>query len=133
MKYAYAIVIVLCLLSSTSWSKNPMIRNCNIAGGEFTVVQTANDQLGLCKFDQAYVGSLDVMFLNDQTSFSLSFMEYTQQQSDCSGSVVKATILATTIQVELCQYSDNSLIDTSTLKKGVSHSDNAALNKYLGL
>ncbi|MES2803532.1 MAG: hypothetical protein V4654_13645 [Bdellovibrionota bacterium] len=31
MKFAYATVIVLCLLASTSWSaSNPLIRNCNV-------------------------------------------------------------------------------------------------------
>lgn len=136
MKYAYIMVIIISLLSSTSWSKtsNPMIRNCNnIAGGEFVVMDTGYDQWGLCKFENSYVGALDVMFFNDQTAEPISFFEYAEQHTDCHGKVITATVLGTTEKFQLCQYSDSSMIDMATLSKGIFHSDNSALNKYLGL
>ncbi len=134
MKFAYATVIVLCLLASTSWSaSNPLIRNCNLAGGEFTVVELQDDQWGLCKFDNSYVGALDVMFFNTQTAEPIAFLEYAEEHTDCHGTLTTATVLNTTIQIELCRYNDDSFIDTATLNKGVQSTDNAAFNKYLGL
>lgn len=134
MKFAYATVIVLCLLASTSWSaSNPLIRNCNLAGGEFTVVELHDDQWGLCKFDNSYVGALDVMFFNTQTAEPIAFLEYAEEHTDCHGTLTTATVLNTTIQIELCRYNDDSFIDTTTLNKGVQSTDNAVFNKYLGL
>jgi hypothetical protein len=139
MKYAsYALVIVICLLSSTSWSKNPMIRNCNIAGGEFVVVEVTDklngyDQWALCKFDQAFVGALDVMFFNDKTAKPISFSQYTSNVQSCNGHVLYARVLVSHEHVVLCQYEDSSVIEMNTLEGGTTASGNQVLNKYLGL
>lgn len=134
MKFAYATMIVLCLLTSTSWStSNPLIRNCNIAGGEFTVVELADDQWALCKFANSYVGAIDVMNFNTQAADPVAFVEYAEEHTDCHGTLTTAKVLNTTTKIELCRYNDNSFIDTATLSKGVQSSDNAAFNKYLGL
>ncbi len=134
MKFAYATMIVLCLLASTSWSaSNPLIRNCNIAGGEFTVVELADDQWALCKFANSYVGALDVMNFNTQAADPVAFLEYAEEHTECHGTLTTATVLNTTTKIELCRYNDDSFIDTTTLTKGVQSSDNSAFNKYLGL
>ena len=134
MKFAYAIMIVLCLLTSTSWStSNPLIRNCNLAGGEFTVVELTDDQWALCKIGNAYVGAIDVMGFSTQTAEPIAFLEYAEEHTDCHGNLETATVLNTTSKIELCRYADNSLIDTTTLNKGVQSSDNEVFNKYLGL
>ncbi len=134
MKFAYATVIVLCLLASTSWSaSNPLIRNCNLAGGEFTVVELQDDQWALCKFANTYVGALDVMFFNTQTAEPIAFLEYAEEHTDCHGTLTTATVLNSTTEIELCRYNDDSFIDTATLNKGVQNTDNAVFNKYLGL
>lgn len=138
MKFAYATMIVLCLLASTSWSaSNPLIRNCNIAGGEFTVVEltdkNSTEQWALCKFANSYVGALDVMYFNTQTAEPVAFLEYAEEHTECHGTLATATVLNTTTKIELCRYNDNSFIDTATLSKGIQNSDNAAFNKYLGL
>ena len=134
MKFAYATMIVLCLLASTSWSaSNPLIRNCNIAGGEFTVVELADDQWALCKFGNSYVGAIDVMNFNTLTADPVAFFEYAEEHTECHGTLTTATVLQSTTKIELCRYADNSFIDTATLSKGVQSSDNAALNNYLGL
>lgn len=140
MKYAYATMIVLCLLASTSWSaSNPMIRNCNLAGGEFTVVEIhqtnskIRDQWALCKFDNAYVGALDVMLYNSKEAVPTSFSEYSTVASECSGHVEIALVLGTEKKILVCQYEDSSFIDLNTLFLGVSAAENFQLNKYLGL
>lgn len=134
MKFAYATVIVLCLLASTSWSaSNPLIRNCNISGGEFTVVELQDDQWALCKFGNTYVGALDVMYFNTVTTDPVAFFEYAEEHTECHGTLSTATVLNTTTKIELCRYNDDSFIDTATLTKGAHHSDNAVFNKYLGL
>lgn len=144
MKYAYATMIVLCLLASTSWSaSNPMIRNCNLAGGEFTVVEIHlqnskitgknTDQWALCKFDNAYVGAFDVMQFNTKEGYPTSFSEYSSEVTQCSGHVEVAQIIGTDKKFLVCQYEDASIIDLVTLFLGVNAAENFQLNKYLGL
>lgn len=144
MKYAYATMIVLCLLASTSWSaSNPLIRNCNLAGGEFTVVDIHlqnskitgenTDQWALCKFDNAYVGAFDVMQFNTKEGYPTSFSEYSAQASTCSGHVEVAQIIGTDKTILVCQFNDSSFIDLITLSLGVNAPENFQLNKYLGL
>ncbi|AZZ36310.1 hypothetical protein CIK05_05740 [Bdellovibrio sp. qaytius] len=134
MKFATATMIVLCLLASTSWSaSNPLIRNCNLAGGEFTVITLPDDQWALCKIGHAYVGAIDVMGFNTQTAEPTAFLEYAEEHTECHGALTTATILNTTTKIELCRYADNSFIDTQTLNSGVQSSDNEVFNKYLGL
>lgn len=136
MKYAYATMIVLCLLASTSWSaSNPMIRNCNLAGGEFTVVEikSQNDQWALCKFDNAYVGAFDVMQFNTKEGYPTSFSEYTSEAATCTGHVEVAQIIGTDKKILVCQYEDSSFIDLLTLSLGTNAPENFQLNKFLGL
>lgn len=140
MKYAYITMIVLCLLTSTSWSlSNPMIRNCRLAGGEFTVVEIQKsstnkyDQWALCKFDQAYVGALDVMLFNSKESNPTSFTEYSKEATRCTGFIEVVNILNSDEQFLICKYSDSSIIDFKTLKLGRYNSANQKLNSYLGL
>lgn len=134
MKFAYAAMIVICLLTSTSWStSNPLIRNCNLAGGEFTVVELSDDQWALCKIGTSYVGAIDVMSFNTQTAEPIAFLEYAEEHTECHGNLTTATLLNTTTTIQLCRYNDDSFIDTTTLTKGVQSSDNSVFNKYLGL
>ncbi|MCM2353194.1 MAG: hypothetical protein NDI63_06205 [Pseudobdellovibrio sp.] len=136
MKYAYATMIVLCLLASTSWSaSNPLIRNCNLAGGEFTVVeiQKNSDQWALCKFDNAYVGAFDVMQFNTKEGNPISFNEYSTEATQCSGHVEVAQVIGTDKKFLVCQYADSSFIDLITLSLGVNAPENFQLNKFLGL
>ena len=134
MKYAYATMIVLCLLASTSWSaSNPLIRNCNLAGGEFTVVALRDDQWGLCKFDNAFVGAFDVMQFNTKEGYPTSFSEYSAEVTECSGRVEVAQVIGTDKKFLVCQYQDSSIIDLNTLSLGVNAAENFQLNKYLGL
>lgn len=140
MKYAYATMIVLCLLASTSWSaSNPLIRNCNLAGGEFTVVEIhlqnskIRDQWALCKFDNAYVGAFDVMQFNTKEGNPVSFNEYSSEVTQCSGHVEVAQVIGTDKKFLVCQYEDSSFIDLITLSLGVNAPENFQLNRFLGL
>lgn len=140
MKYAYATMIVLCLLASTSWSaSNPLIRNCNLAGGEFTVVEIhlknskIRDQWALCKFDNAYVGAFDVMQFNTKEGYPMSFNDYQNGNTQCAGHVETAQIIGTDKTVLVCQYDDSSFIDLFTLALGNKAPENFQLNKFLGL
>ena len=144
MKYAYATMIVLCLLASTSWSaSNPLIRNCNLAGGEFTVVEIHlqnskitgknSAQWALCKFDNSYVGAFDVMQFNTKEGNPVSFDEYSSEATQCSGHVEVANVLGTDKKFLVCQYEDSSFIDLITLSLGVNAPENFQLNKFLGL
>ena len=129
----YAAVIVLCLLSTTSWSMtNPQINSCQHAGGEFVAVELADgsDQVGLCKFGNAYVGALDVLYYKNKESNPTSFQEYKNGNTSCSGDVIDAQILQGD-SLQLCRYGDSSVIEMNTLQSGSG--SNPGLDRFLGL
>lgn len=110
-----------------------MIKNCKLSGGEFKVIETENDQWALCKFKNSYVGALDVMHFNNLTADPISFMEFTQQNTQCRGQMIKAQFVGSQKTLLICQYPDKSIIDSETLFNGLNHPDSDKLRKYLGL
>lgn len=138
MKYAYATMIVLCLLASTSWSaSNPMIRNCHQVGGEFSVVVIDEgkfvDEVALCKIGSTYAGAFDVMLFNNVEAQPLAFTEYSSGITMCKGEIKVVNFVGSTETVKICQYADLSIIDISTLESGSSDEQNFLFNNYLGL
>lgn len=133
MKYAYFIVIVISLLTSTSWSftTNPQIRSCRLAGGEFVEVKTAQDQIGLCKFGSAYIGALDILQYTDTKEYSLAALYFGIDLRLCDGAVIDAENLEKTQSFKLCTYNGESYIEMNTLNKGVHHPDNKQLKDFL--
>ncbi len=115
---------------------NPQIRICHQKNGEFLSVDLGNDQVGLCKIGNSYVGALDLVYLaQNQTSESL--ISYAQREKNCQGNEVQVVIsddanLKTNFKT-LCQLSDGSLIDIDTLNSGRDSVENSALNMALGL
>jgi hypothetical protein len=92
-----------------------------------------NDQIGLCKIGNSFVGALDLVnFAQNQTSDSL--VNYAQREKNCKGNEVKVLISAEDVSFKtLCQLSDGSLIDLETLNSGRDSVRNSALNMALGL
>jgi len=113
---------------------NPQIRFCHQSAGVFIVADTENDQVGLCRFSSAVIGALDL--LNYQTTKTpvQSLHSYVDGIQSCEpyGENITITIVqGHTLQV--CRFSDGSMIDMLTLLAGREASQNAALNKALKL
>lgn len=139
MAKIYSLLVLLVVFSFHAFAqKNPLIRNCNIAGGEFLVadinINHQADQIGLCKFGNTLVGALDVMtFLDSQKSdFPISFNEYQNSQTMCFGQVVTIQFVNSDIRSNVCLYNDKSIIDIATLITGKTSPQNTIFNHFLG-
>lgn len=132
-------VLISLFASFVAHAQNPQIRNCNSAGGQFLVADVhmgaQSDQIGLCLFNTALVGALDVMsFLDSQKAHrSASFTEYQNKIAICSGSITTLHIINSNLKIQACVYADKSIIDLETLAAGQTSPENAQLNAFLGL
>lgn len=132
-KYFFALVTLFASLTFAI-QKNPQIRNCVIAGGEFIVANTHKDQIGLCRFDKALIGALDFMYFNTKESIPLSVNSYMKDLKSCeSNGEIETIIILGGESLQTCAYSDGSYIELGTLIKGQGSADNQKLNEVLGL
>ena len=116
-----AVLLISMLFSFTNnafATQNPLIRNCHLAGGQFTEVKTSNDQIGLCEFGHSYLGSLDVLNYLNQILVPTSVANYKDQITICEGEVIVTQVLNTKVNITICQFSDGSIIDLKTLSHG---------------
>jgi len=140
MTKIFTLLIILVLFSFKSIAQqNPQIRNCHIAGGEFITanikIGKTQDEIGLCQFDSAYVGAVDVIrFLDSQRNTKpMSFNEYANGEKLCSGQIALARIVDSELSFKVCIYPDQSIMDMPTLITGVFAEQNFKLNTFLGL
>ena len=138
MKFLFGVLILVSLISTTSWSEtNPQTRACRLAGAEFLIVASqefiqGDDQVGLCVFSGgATLGSIDTLLFQNDETLSISALAYLNGEKICSGQIVNAHHLNTQIAMKLCQYDDLSVIDLKTLSKGLNHKDNKSLTDFL--
>jgi len=134
-----ALVISILFISQLSFAQNPQITRCHQSGGQFVVADMywhgQNDQVGFCKFGLATAGALDVMsFIDSQKNLlPQAFADYSNGITTCSGEVVTARLVNSSTQMNVCIYSDNSMIDVATLISGKEASQNQLFNLFLGL
>ena len=130
----FSILAIFTLSVSVNAQSNPQIRVCNLTGGAFNVAATENDQVGLCKFDLAYVGTIDLLNFHDRIQAVQSIQTYIDGIQSCEpyGQMKIVTLLAGA-SVSVCVFNDGTMIEADTLKKGRYDSSNVKLNKALGL
>ena len=133
------LAISILFLSQLSFAQNPQITRCHQSGGQFIVADMywhgQNDQVGFCQFGLATVGALDVMsFVDSQkNSQPQAFADYSNGITTCAGQVVTARLVNSSLQMNVCIYSDNSMVDATTLLSGKDASQNQSFNFFLGL
>lgn len=129
-----ALLATILLTTTVSYAvRNPQIRACHAAGGQFMVVNSTEDQIGLCKFGFSLVGSIDILNKDARIEVPLSLHHYKKGVQLC-GSQNQTTL--TTFEgeeISFCQYYDGSLIDIETLASGKNSGRNPELNSVLGL
>ncbi len=113
---------------------NPQIRECRIRGGEFVVVETGSDQVGLCRLGSAFIGARDIMFVINNDGNPKSVEMYASEMKKCDP-LGRAQTLVTLegVAVELCVFNDGSMIALDTLHQGRYSAENSLLNQALGL
>lgn len=113
---------------------NPQIRQCHITGGEFLVAQTENDQIGLCKYDSALIGTIDLLTYEDNLNPVQSLQTYIDGIQSCEPYAQTKTIqILDGTSIDVCVFFDGSTIDSNTLKLGRHAPENTKLNKALDL
>jgi putative hemolysin len=126
--------LVISILSSISTAQNnPQIRICRQLGGEFVAANTDTDQIGLCRFGQAYIGSIDLVRFVDKSSPD-SIETYTNNIQSCEPyAQTKQVQILQGPCLNVCVFSDGSIIESQTLSNGRQNFNNAKLNKALNL
>lgn len=136
---ARALIISILFASQFTFAQNPQITRCHQSDGQFIVADLywhgQNDQVSFCKFGLSTVGALDVMnFVDSQkNSVAQAFADYSNGITTCAGEVVTARLVNTSTQMNVCVYSDNSMIDIATIISGKEAAQNQLFNSFLGL
>lgn len=115
----------------TAFATNPQIRACRTSGGEFFVVNTENDQIGLCKLGLSVVGSIDILNKSAQIEIPLSLFNYRRGVKVCPSQNLTEFTTFEGDKIYVCQYSDGSVIDVETLTSGKDSGRNTQLDAAL--
>jgi hypothetical protein len=134
-------VVILCAFSIASFSSsfsvaqsNPQIRVCHQLGGVFVAVNSGSDQIGLCKFGSAYIGTIDLIHFVDKSITAQSIETYTNSIKSCEPYAESAQVQVLQGPIlNVCLFSDGSIIESRTLSTGRENLNNAKLNKALNL
>ncbi|AGH94797.1 hypothetical protein [Pseudobdellovibrio exovorus] len=108
-------------------------RACRIAGGQYFEIEFDFDEIGLCLVGESLVGSRDLLNKNARIEIPLSLHHYRRGVRTCTAANMQTLQLGDLGRVDVCLYSDGSVIDLATLLSGKEHNRNAKLNKALGL
>lgn len=129
------IALSLVLLTSVSAFalRNPQIRACLIAQGDFMIVNTSYDQIGLCKVGPSYVGAIDLLNKDAQIEVPFSLYSYKKGFQSCADRNLVTLTMLDGQKLDVCYYSDGTLIDLETLTTGKNDPRNQLLNTALGL
>ena len=112
---------------------NPQIRACNTVGGQFAVVDSDFEQIGLCLLGPSIVGAIDILNKDAALEIPLSLYNYRKGVMSCSPhNLTKLTTLSGN-PLLVCLYSDGSLIDIDTLNSGKASLRNVELNRALAI
>lgn len=130
------LLIVSAVIFSTATAfafKNPQIRACYTVGGQFLVINTEDDQIGLCKIGNSLVGAIDILNKDSRIEVPLSLSHYKRGIQVCKSQNITTLVTFEGEEVTFCQYSDGSLIDIETVASGKNSERNTVLNNVLGL
>lgn len=111
---------------------NPMMRICNLVGGFSIVINVNENQILLCQIGSSYLGSLELFLFKTEHKSAESIQSFLAGITDskkCTSVELVSDLDGRSY--EICFFSDGSMMDTSTIKKGIEHSDNRALREVL--
>ena len=133
MKNLALIAIVLFTGAVSNATRNPQIRACYSAGGTFFVVNSIDDQIGLCKLGLSLVGAIDILNKDARIEVPLSLHNYKKGILVCESSNITTLRTFEGHEISVCMYYDGSVIDIETLASGKNNPRNQELNSVLGL
>jgi putative hemolysin len=144
-----ALIFVATIVLSTAMAhansngmRNPQIRICVTNGGTFSTVDTNNDQLPLCSFGDATIGTqalMDTLWENRSNVAAVRAYKNTpnSDSSACENNggeaILKTNENGDKVDTGLCGWTDGSVIEAATLSRGNTDESNKQLSKLLGL
>lgn len=124
------ILVLMTLLTSSAFASNPLIRTCNVTGGEFHVVIVNGQAHGICRFGKAAIDALSLLEATSSERVSESVMSFEKTAGgsceDFQGVVLEIHDLDGK-PFDICRFYDRSFIEVNTLEKGPQSPDNQAL------
>lgn len=133
MKNLVMLAMILFTTTATYAVRNPQIRACYSTGGNFLVVNTFQDQIGLCQFGHSLVGAIDILNKDARIEIPLSLHYYKIGVQLCESRNQMTLTTFDGDKISVCQYYDGSVIDIKTLTSGKNSGHNSQLNSALGL
>lgn len=122
------------LSSLAAAASNPQMRACRVASGQFFVLDTGLDQIGLCRLGPSVIGAIDLLNKDaDVEDVPASIYEYRNGVTFCEPAHVASFPNPNGTVLKVCYYDDGSIIDLQTLVRGKNHPQNYSLSKALDL
>ncbi len=119
----------------THWnSRNPLIRVCHQKFGQFYVHDVKKLDLAVCYFDESYLGALDLVQWSNGESRQAVEALLSGSTSGKSCQELGATWVQgrhTEGSYSLCRFADGSMMDSASLKRGLSHPKNSKMVEAL--
>jgi hypothetical protein len=112
--------------------KNPWMRTCMEAGGQFYNFRSNGDDSAMCYFGSAAIGAEALFLFKSNAGETEAIQSYRQGASSCEAA--GATSLSGSGKNGngvLCKFSDNSLVDEATLSSGAGAPQNSGLDEAL--
>lgn len=120
---------------SSAWSvRNPLIRVCHQKLGQFYVHDVKKLDLAVCYFDESYMGALDLVQWNNGESRQAIEALLSGATSGKSCQELGAVLVQgrhSEGSYSLCRFADGSMIDSASLKRGLSHPKNSKMVEAL--
>ena len=120
--------------SLTAFAQNSLIRACRLTQGQFFAVPIPGDEVAFCQYGEAAVDASSILKLSTSKSRSLAvaFFKAGPFQTCESAQAENLTTLDMDGRTfDICQFSDDSLMEQSTLQRGPQHPLNRGLVKAL--
>jgi putative hemolysin len=111
----------------------PFRRECLVAGGQPWNINLGTDQVELCRFGKGGVSSIELMLYLEQGTPAQSIQAFLAgpQSCDAAGGETDDTTDLDGNAVEVCKFSDGSLIETDVLSAGPDSSEGQGLANAL--
>lgn len=135
------ISLVMIFSGTYSWASNnnPWMRTCRIDQGQFWVLKAGSSDLALCFFGNSGVGAEAFFLFKTNTSPVEALQVYKNRKSSSPRGGVCGSFGADLVEARdtegqtfnICRFSDQSLIEETTLWMGPGSAENADLDKAL--
>ncbi|WP_291515737.1 hypothetical protein [Bdellovibrio sp. ArHS] len=137
--FLLSIMIIFAGFMAQAANNNPWMRTCRIDQGRFWTVKVPGDEQALCLFGDAGIGAETFFLFKTNSGVPEAIHAYKNRNSSSPRGGVCGAFDAELVEgkdttgrsFNLCQFSDGSLIEETTLWLGAGSGSNEALDNAL--